>query len=295
MRARFPTDLDRPDRILAGLTARQVGILGSGGLLMWLTFMSLADSLSIAGAAAICAPIGTVAAVVSANAPDGTPMEKFLLRGLRYLVHPRRLVLAPAGLPERSRLRKRLAVVGLPVRGVSADGFIDLGKLGTAALCRASAVHYHLRSVGERMALARAMGRAFNSLEGPVQILVVSHPIDAEALVSDLEEGASYLPHPRLTEACRQYAGFFRSLVEGGDVLGHEVFVALREHGSPSETKTALVRRTEELATQLREMGVRLDRLGGMDCEAALIRAADPGSGAPREWALSSKPVGGAS
>jgi hypothetical protein len=291
MRARFPSDLDRADQILAGLTARQLGILGAGILVMWATFMSLHDVLSIVGAGAACAPIGVCAGVLSAHAPDGTPMERFLWRAFRYVSSPKRLVLAPSGIAERARWRRRIGAIGLPVRAVTPEGFLDLGKRGTAALCRASAVHYHLRSKGERAALARAMGRGFNSLERPVQILVAAHPIDAESLVADLERNADYLPHPRLSAACRQYTEYFRSLLESRDVLRHEVFVVFREEGSPGEAAVPLEQRVEEFATQLREMGVRLERLGGKGCESALMRIADPGSPSLDDCALSSEPV----
>jgi len=66
---RIPADLDRPDRILLGLSARQLCILGAGGLAAWILETLLEPLVglpaAIAVAAASACSSGVSAAVAS--------------------------------------------------------------------------------------------------------------------------------------------------------------------------------------------------------------------------------------
>ena len=53
---RIPADLDRPDRILGGLTARQLAILAAGGVAAWTLVGLLEPLVGLPAAAGLAAP-----------------------------------------------------------------------------------------------------------------------------------------------------------------------------------------------------------------------------------------------
>ena len=88
---RIPADLDRPDRILGGLTARQLAILAGGGVAAW-TLMRLLDPLvGLPAAVALAAPLALAAMALALGWRDGLPLDRLAVAGLRWWRQPRRL------------------------------------------------------------------------------------------------------------------------------------------------------------------------------------------------------------
>src|SRR6266700_3212461 len=85
---RIPADVDREDRLLADLTARQVAILATAAAVLWLAFMAtrhLVPPAVFAGAAAL-------------GRRDGLSLDRLALAAVHQARGPRRLVPAPEGI-----------------------------------------------------------------------------------------------------------------------------------------------------------------------------------------------------
>lgn len=266
-----------PDRILAGLSARQLLVLGIAGIATWLLFLTLVRRMPPVAAGLICAPILAAGALGAARAADGTPMDRFALMALRYLVSAKDVVRAPRGLSAASRrLMGRVREFEIPVVEVTDDGLVDAADFGTSAVVRSSAVNFQLRSEQEKGALTDGYARLLNSLEGPTQFLVSSRPVDAEMLITGVEESAAFLPHPALTESALDFCRFFGSLLASEDVLRHEVFVCIRDPKKGPTVGTALGRRAESLIARLRDIGIRAYRADAEECRSIVSAAANP-------------------
>lgn len=266
-----------PDRILAGLSARQLLVLGIAGIATWVLFLTLVRRMPPAAAGVVCAPILAAGALGAARASDGTPMDRFALMVIRHLVSAKDLVLAPRGLSAAARrLMGRVQEFDIPVVEVTDDGLVDAADFGTSAVMRSSAVNFQLRSEQEKGALTDGYARLLNSLEGPTQFLVSSRPVDAEMLITGVEESAAFLPHPALTESALDFCRFFGSLLASGDVLRHEVFICIRDPKKGPTVGTALGRRAESVTARLRDIGIRAYRTGAEECRSIVSAAVNP-------------------
>src|SRR5918992_1623184 len=181
--ARIPADIEREDRILAGLTARQVAIFATAGVVLWLAFIATRDLVPLAAFAAAALPLGAFIAAVALGSRDGLSLDRLLLAAARQARSPRRLVVAPEGVAAApdwvaADAAPLPAPLRLPARAISADGVIDLGGDGAAVICAASTVSFALRTPQEQMALVGVFARWLHSLTGPAQILVRAEDID---------------------------------------------------------------------------------------------------------------------
>jgi hypothetical protein len=300
VRVRVPADVDMADRIFAGLTARQLLILGGHGLLLVLLYVALGEGFPLPVFAVLAVPIALVGLLWTTTSPEGTTWERMGLAALRHFRKPRRRVLAPEGVESGPEWlfgsQESLAPLELPVRDAAPDGHVDLVTEGVAVLCRASSLNFTLRSETEQRALVEGFARLLNALDAPVQFLVRSNRADLRAIVDGLEERAGGLPHLALEDAAREHAAFLRSLASRRDVLERQVRVCFREPrgGSVTESVSRLDHRVEEAAALLRGMGIRLTRLEGEDATDLLTRASDPESAPPPRGAtLGNEPVEG--
>jgi len=75
VQAAVPADLNTPDKVLYGLTARQLAILAGTGALLWLTYHLLAPFVPPITVMLAAIPIGALAAAVALGRRDGLPME----------------------------------------------------------------------------------------------------------------------------------------------------------------------------------------------------------------------------
>jgi hypothetical protein len=297
VRVRIPADMDRPDRILAGLTGRQLAILAVAGVAVWVGYSAIHRVVPLPLFGALTAPILVGALFLALGRRDGLGLDRFLAAAIRQARSPRRLVPAPEGvLPAPTWAGnggRPPAALSLPHRDVGDAGTVDLGPDGAAVICQASAVAFALRTPTEQQALAVAFGRYLNSLAAPIQILVRSEPVDLTAAVAHLREAAGGLPHPALEGAALAHARFLADLAEHQDLLTREVLLVLRDPAGGPDPATRLRHRVEEATRGLAAAGVTvtaLDAPAAVDC---LRSAIDPWRPAANSSTSNGSRIGG--
>ena len=96
-RVQITADVDRPDKILLGLTARQLAILAVPALGLWAAYAVARHHLPLALFAALGAPVVLGALVLALGRRDGLGLDRLLGFALRQARSPRRLVPATGG------------------------------------------------------------------------------------------------------------------------------------------------------------------------------------------------------
>ena len=284
-RIRIPADVERPDKLLAGLTARQLAILGVAAVILWAGYAATRHLIPAVAYGAAAIPLGAVAAMLALGRFEGVAADRWVSSAWRHHRAPHRLVPAPDGVPAAPAFLRAPpgpvpAALRLPVAGVSAEGIVDLGADGLAVICRASAVTFSLRTPAEQEALVASFARWLNSLDHPTQLLVRAEPVDLTPSIHAVLEAAPGLPHPALEDAARGHAAFLADLAARRDLLRREVLVVLRQTPSPNSAGTdapaRLLRRAGEAGRALGAAGVTLTVLDGPAAASCLTRALDP-------------------
>jgi hypothetical protein len=286
----IPADVERPDKILAGLTARQVAIAAVAAVIIWAAFEATRHVMPLPAFAALAAPAGLAATALVIGERDGLSLDRLLAAAWRQARSPRRLVTAPEGIlpppawaappgPPHPPLPAPLAPLW---RHISGDGVIGLGGDGAAAVAAVSTVNFALRSPAEQDALTAAYGRWLNSLTGPAQILIRAGRADLSAAVTALREAAGGLPHPALEAAALEHASFLAGLAEERDVLTRQVLLVIREtaHGTArpggGTAAARAAQRAGEAARLLAAADLAVSVLDGGQVTALLAACADP-------------------
>jgi PrgI family protein len=278
---RIPADVDRDDKILGELTARQAAILAAAAAGLWLAWTATRHLVPPAVFAAASAPAALAAVVLALGRRDGLSLDRLALAALRHARQPRRLVPAPDGVhPPPPWADPRLAAAAgplpaplrLPATAVAADGTISLGGDGYAAVAAGSTVNFALRTPGEQHALTAAFGRWLNSLRSPAQILIRAQRVDLSAMAAAVRQAAPALPHPALEAAALDHAGFLGQLAAGRDLLVRQVLIAVRE-----PTAAAAAATIAAAARALSAAGVTVTVLDGGQVAAVLAGCCDPG------------------
>lgn len=280
MRVRLPSDVDVPDRIAAGLTAKQLLTVGIATVVVWGLYLSVGHRMPPLVFGALALPIGALGLAVATARPEGMSFDRLLILAGRYFRLQRRQVVAPSGvplIPEWAGKTTAVAPLEMPVSQVAADGFLDLGTAGLALVCKASGVNFGLRSEPEQKALIDGLSRLLNSLEGSAQFLIRSDRVDLGSIIRSLEDAALLLPHPALEESAMAHARFLRELAVDKAILRKELLLVLRDKAkSVEEAKARLTNRVDESASMLRAIGITLRPLTQEDAETLLARACDP-------------------
>lgn len=210
---RIPSDVDREDRILANLTARQLTILAITGIVLYGAWTLTREVVPLPVFLILAVPIGTAAAVLVLGRRDGMSLDRLLLAAIRQRLQPRHQVAAPEGVrtaPDwltshittsdptgtADGWQVSPAALRLPAEGVTDAGVIDLGTDGVAMVAVASTVNFALRTPGEQEALVASFGRYLHSISAPVQILIRAERLDLSRQIRDLHQAAPGLPHP---------------------------------------------------------------------------------------------------
>jgi len=279
-RVRIPADMDRPDRILAGLTARQLAILAAVGVILWASYAGLSRFVPLPVFGALGAPVAVAALSLALGRRDGLSLDRFALAALRQSARPRRLVPAPGGVvpaPGWAGVDPAPAPepLELPCRDVTDSGVVDLGGDGAALICQASAVAFGLRTPAEQQGLVDGFGRYLNGL---------SEPVELAPAIAALQEAAGGLPHPALEAAALAHAGFLARLATERQLLDRRVLVVLRDPIGGADATARLRRRAEEASTALAGAGVTISVLEDRAAEECLRSAVDPWAVDP--WAV---------
>lgn len=285
----IPSDVERPDKILAGLTARQVAIAAVAAAVIWAGFQVTRHVMPLPAFAALASPVGLIATALVIGERDGLPLDRLLLAAWRQRRAPRRLVTAPEGIPAAPAWTSvpapqppPPAVLAPLWQHVAPDGAIGLGSAGAAAVSAVSTVNFALRSPDEQDALASAYGRWLNSLTGPVQVLIRAGRADLSGAVAALREDAPALPHPALEQAALEHAAFLENLAAERDVLTRQALLVLREAGHGTgragggTAAGRALQRAGEAARLLGGADLQVQVLDGEQVTSLLAACADP-------------------
>ncbi|MFG2043969.1 PrgI family protein [Dactylosporangium sp. NPDC048998] len=279
-RARVPTDVDAPDRIVYGLTFRQLAILAVAAVIgygAWKALHTLLPVPVLLGGAVV---LGGLVFGLAVGRRDGLPLDVWLLAGLRHCRAPRALTTTdttaqtPDWVDTSVSRMPPPAPLKLPAAAIGDDGQISLGG-ARAAMVAATSVNLALRTPDEQAALIDTFGRWLNSLATPTQIVVSAQPVDLASAARNLARAADRLPHPALASACADHAQFLANLTERRDPLRRQVLIVTRT-GAGERGEHAARRRADDTVRALSGLGVTTRALDGPAVTAALAAAADP-------------------
>jgi hypothetical protein len=282
--ARIPADIERPDKIVAGLTARQLAFLACAGVLLWLGFLGLRHLVSGVVYAAAATPVAALATGAALGTRDGLSLDRLALAAVRQSRVPRRLVSAPEGVTPPPDWAPAApgplpAPLRLPALRVAQDGTVDLGNDGVAVLVECSTVSFALSTAGEQEAMTGVFGRLLNSLTGPVQILIRAERVDLAPAIARLRDTAAGLPHQALETAALEHAAFLADLAATRDLLRRQVLMVIREPAAPGPLDAAAaraLRRAADAARTLVAAGIQATILDGYQAAAVIAAACDP-------------------
>lgn len=297
---RIPADVDREDRVLASLTARQLMIVVVAGVVLYAGWMLTRAVVPLPVYLVAATPIGVAVAVLALGQRDGLSLDRLFLAAVRQRLSPRHRVAAPEGirpappwLTSRTSDREAAAVslspLRLPAEGVTEAGIVDLAQDGLALIAVASTVNFALQTPGEQEALVASMGRYLHSLTAPVQVLIRAERLDLTSQTRELRDAAPALPHPALEAAAREHADYLDQLRHSTNLLRRQVLLILREPATtPTDEDAArraagtrLVRRLAEATELLSPAGITITPLDAGHTTAVLAAACNPDSLVP--------------
>jgi hypothetical protein len=283
MWARIPADVDRDDTLVAGLTARQLGLVAVPAVALWLLFTATRHLVPPTVFGFLALPVAAASVTLAVGRWHGLGADRFALAVLRYVGAPRRLVPAPDGVPAlpawaRGADRSRPpAALSLPVGDMAADGVQDLGPDGASLRCVVSPVNFRLRTEDEQVALIAGFGRFVNSLSTPVEISVHDERTNLDGAIREIETGAASLADPMLEAAALDHARFLAELAGRRDVVRRRILLVFRDPAPRTDTTAAaLARRASDAAAALAAIGISLTPLDEPAATAELRAAADP-------------------
>ncbi|MET7968780.1 PrgI family protein [Micromonospora sp. NPDC005305] len=278
-RARMPADVDAPDKVLYGLTFRQLAILAVAALAVygaWRALHQVIPAPVLAGAAVL---VGGLVFGVAVGRRDGLPLDVWLLAAVRHSQAPHALTTTDttSTTPDWVQPPTKMmlpAPLKLPADAIDDGGEIRIGA-ARAAMVAATNVNLALRTADEQAALLDTFGRWLNSLSTPTQIVVSAQPVDLHSRARTLATMAGALPHPALADAAADHARFLDDLATRRDPLRRQVLIVTRT--SPGERgEHAARRRADDTVRALSGLGVTTRALDGAAVTAAIAAAADP-------------------
>lgn len=273
--------IDLADKVLFGLTIRQLAWAAGGAATVWFLWSVLTAVAATAVAITVCAPVVLVTIAFVFVQRDGAGLDALLWAAIRM---PRR-PLIPAGslgtVPEwvdATELRVQPRILRFPARGVTGDGLIDLGDDGYTIVLAVSAVNFALRSVGEQDALVAAFARGLHALSGPVQILATQAPADLSDHAAAITPRT--LPEGPLQDAAAAHAAWLREASAGSRLLHRRCYIAAR-----AATRARAERRAAEISDALTGCGLSCTPVTPVTLLELLDLVADPNSLHPQTGA----------
>jgi len=110
----IPADVEREDRLLAGLTARQLGILAGAALVAWVVGVAVRTVLPVVAALVAAWMVLLVGLGLALGRRDGLSLDRLVLAAWRQRRAPRWMVPAPEGVQPAPRLSPTWTAWSLP-------------------------------------------------------------------------------------------------------------------------------------------------------------------------------------
>ncbi|WP_422747281.1 PrgI family protein [Micromonospora sp. WMMD1219] len=278
--ARMPADVDAPDRVLYGLTFRQLAIVAVAAVVFYgggKALHTVVPAPVLLGAGVV---LGGLVFGLAVGRRDGLPMDVWLACAVRHWRAPRALSTTDTTATTPDWVQAPTSTVPLPAPlKLPADAIDDRGEISLgavkAAMVAATSVNLALRTADEQAALVDTFGRWLNSLSTPTQIVVSAQPVDLHSAAHTLARAADAMPHPALADAAADHARFLDDLAQRRDPLRRQVLIVTRTtRGERGEH--AARRRADQTVRALSGLGVTTRALDGHAATAALAAAADP-------------------
>ena len=313
---KIPADVELEDKLVFGLTGRQLVILGGAGLVLYLVFAATSGLVPLWVFAGFAAPVAAVAVALALGRRDGVSFDRWILAALAHLwrtrPHPASDQPEPSqpetGRARRGRVsgwvaglvgvRQPLTAPQVPAREVAAAGalgVVDLGRAGLGCLAVCSTVSLALSTPGEQEALVATFGRYLHSLSAPIQLLIRARPLQLDAQIRALDVAATSLP-PALAAAAADHADYLYRLSIEHELLCRQVILIVREPAPAGPRRTGdtlvkadraavirLTRRLAEAGELLAPAGITLTVLDAAQAAAVLDSACFPHHGP--DWA----------
>ena len=116
LRTRMPADVDAPDKVLYGLTFRQLAILAVGAVVLFAGWRRLHTLLPVPVLLAVMVPLGVLVFIVAVGRRDGLPLDQWLTHAVRHRQAPKALSTSDAPTPvpdwvDKPAARDRKSVV----------------------------------------------------------------------------------------------------------------------------------------------------------------------------------------
>jgi hypothetical protein len=287
--------VEAPDKIIYGLTARQVAILAVAGILaywLWKTLWALRAPLP--GAVGAVIPILGVAAGLAMGKRDGLSLDRWLFAAVKHRRIPKRQVPTPDGIPAAPGWAPTAVpnppgrqpppgVLRLPAHAIADSGVVDLGNGTAATMVAATTVNISLRTGEEQYALLGAYARWLNSLSGPVQVAVSAQRVDLTGHAQRIADTAGILAGSALADAALDYGDFLLDIAAERDPLWRTVTIACTAAGGNAAPAEAM-RRGEYTAKALSALGITARVLDGPTAAAVLAAAVDPYQYTDASW-----------
>ncbi|GLI00654.1 PrgI family protein [Phytohabitans aurantiacus] len=281
VRARMPADVDAPDKVLYGLTFRQLAILAIAAVVFYGGWRSLHTLLPVPVVLGASVVLGGLVFGLAVGRRDGLPMDRWLLASVRHHRASKALSTTDTasrtpGWVDAAAGRMPLpAPLKLPAQAIADDGEIALPG-ASAAIVAATTVNLGLRTSGEQQALVDTFGRWLNSLSTPTQVVVSAQPVNLASHATGLQDSAHRLPHPALETACADHARFLDDLAHRRDPLRRQVLIVTRAPAGGGRGGHAARRRADDTVRSLSGLGVTTRALDGDAATAAIAACADP-------------------
>ena len=268
-----PADLDAPDAVLWGANGRQVALLAPACLIALMAWYRLAGDVDPRLLLLITAPLLAAVAALAFGRVDGLELDRLLLAALR---RPRRPLAAGRVDAKTARFAAAEgAAVPRPVRGpvhgLSEDGLLDLGSAGKAAAVDVGCVNFSLRSADEQEQLVATFAGLLGAVEGHLQILVATRPVDLTGYLSESARTARELTEARLSHAAAAHTEWLASLMRGQRLLERQVTVVVRCADAESCERAA-----DTVAAFAESIGVLARRLDGAQLAERVRAGIDP-------------------
>ncbi|MCH7229912.1 PrgI family protein [Glycomyces sp. L485] len=237
-----PADIDIQDRVLFGLTVRQLLMLAPSGLAAGLIWQSLKTTVPPELIMPLALVPVALCAVVAIGRVDGVGLDRLIAAAVTM---PRTPLAAGRGEAASLRMERRgkpvppAGVLTGPVREVAADGLIDLGAVGFARAVDVRSVNFDLLGPGEQTSMVAALARLCYGLDAHLQIVVATRPVDLSGYVAALDDHAAAHTNPAVAASARTHAAWLAGLVRTQGLLDRQITVVVTAKSAETADRAA--------------------------------------------------------